>query len=493
MRLSKNNNPKLALLALMISISFSGNIFASELSGINNNSTSLKKPTEIVSSDGKINLNSSDKSLTINILPAVSLESPKISYNKYKKFNVSENGIKINNATNNPANIIITEVISAEKSNINGNISILGNNKPQLIIANPNGINCSNHCSFTNADHVSLITYPIENKTPSNHLTDNITEKHIHFKNIKQGNFTDAKTIQLLARSVKLESSQLNVNDITIAVHDTHIISNIFTTINNINASKFINIADNILQNITHAKNARITIDSDSAINSENSHYKIKNGIFNNAGILSSNKDSDYKIINGIFSNTGILSSKENSHYKIINGIFNNAGTLSSNNDSDYKIINGEFYNKGSINNTERLAIFGTNANINNQAEIKGKNNYFLIRNGKFNNNGTIQNTEITEIFADNADINNQSKIESKIGLYEIKDGTFYNSGIIDHSEKFTIEGNNAYIDNQFILISPKYDLTALESSTFLDFSLVLPHKRKSNNDIELDLSKNIM
>lgn len=205
MRLSKNNNPKLALLALIISISFSSNIFASELSGIINNSIPSKQPTEIVSSNGKVNLNSTDKPLTINILPAVSQGQFKISHNKYDKFNVSEHGIKINNATNNPANLIITEVISAEKSNINGNIAILGNNKPQLIIANPNGINCSNHCSFTNADRVSLVTYPIENKIPSNHLTDNIRGKHIHFKNIKQGKFTDAKTIQLLARSVMLE------------------------------------------------------------------------------------------------------------------------------------------------------------------------------------------------------------------------------------------------------------------------------------------------
>uniref|UniRef100_A0A3B0M6B6 Uncharacterized protein n=2 Tax=unclassified Arsenophonus TaxID=2627083 RepID=A0A3B0M6B6_9GAMM len=43
MYLSKNNNHKLNLLAL--TISFSGNIFASELSLINNNSVSLKQPT----------------------------------------------------------------------------------------------------------------------------------------------------------------------------------------------------------------------------------------------------------------------------------------------------------------------------------------------------------------------------------------------------------------------------------------------------------------
>lgn len=451
MNLSKNNNHKLALLALMISISFSRDIFASELSGINNNSIPSKQATEIVSSNGKINLNSTDKPLTINILPAVSQGQFKISHNKYDKFNISEHGIKINNATENPANLIITEVISAEKSNINGNIAILGNNKPHLIIANPNGINCSEHCSFNNVDRVSLITYPFENNIPSSYLTNNIRGKHIHFKNIKPGNFTDAKTIQLLAKSIHLESSQLNVNDITIAVHDTPVISNIFTTINNINATKFINITDDILQNIILAKNAKLTIDDHSAINSKHSHFTIKNGIFNNSGTLFSNK---------------------NSHYEI---------------------INGEFYNNGTINNTEILVVTGINASIDNQAKIKGKNSHFLIRDGKFNNNGKIKNTGLVEVFGDNAIINNQSEIESKTGLYEIKDGTFYNSGIIDHNQKVNIKANNAYVVNQFILTSAKYDLTKIKSSKLLDFSFVLPHKRNANNNIEIDLSKNIM
>lgn len=429
MCLSKNNNHKLNLLAIMVTISFSGNILASELSLINNNSALLKQPTEIISSNREIKLISADKSLTIDILPAVSEGQFKISHNKYEKFNVSEHGIKINNATNNPANLIITEVISTEKSNINGNIAILGNNKPQLIIANPNGINCSNRCSITNVNTASLIAYPFENNTSSNPLTDNTRGKHIHFKNIKQENFTDAKTIQLLARSVKLKSSQLNVNDITIAVNDT----------------------DDYLQNRIPSKNARLTIDSDSTINSKNSLFKIKNGIFNNAGTLSINK---------------------NSHYEI---------------------MNGEFYNNGTINNIEMLVITGINANIDNQSKIKAKNSHFLIRNGKFNNSGKIKNTELIEIFADNSNINNQSEIESKNGIYEIINRDFYNSGIINHTEKVIIKGNNAYINNQFILTSAKYDLIKLESSRFADFSFVLPHKRKSNNDVELDFSENVM
>ncbi|MDR5609756.1 filamentous hemagglutinin N-terminal domain-containing protein [Arsenophonus sp.] len=449
MYLSKNNNHKLNLLAL--TISFSGNIFASELSLINNNSVSLKQPTEIISSNKEINLKSTNKSLTINILPAVSKGQFKISHNIYEKFNVNEYGIKINNATNTPANLIISEVISAEKSNINGNITILGNNKPHLIIANPNGINCSNRCSMTNVNTVSLITSPFEENKPSNQLIDNMREKHIHFKNINQENFTDANKIQLLARSVKLESSQLNVNNITIAVDDNNVINNSVSPMTKLSATKAVHITDNNLQNSRPSRNARLTIDRHSAINSKHSYFKIKNGIFNNAGTLASN---------------------QNSHYEI---------------------INGKFYNNGTINNIEMLVITGINANIDNQSKIKAKNSHFLIRNGKFNNSGKIKNTELIEIFADNSNINNQAEIKSKNGIYEIKNGQFYNSGIIDHSEKMTIKGNNAYINNQFILTSAKYDLTELKSSRFVDFSFVLPHKRNSNNSIELDFSENVM
>lgn len=449
MYLSKNNNHKLNLLAL--TISFSGNIFASELSLINNNSVSLKQSTEIISSNKEINLKSANKSLTINILPAVSKGQFKISHNIYEKFNVNEHGIKINNATNNPANLIISEVISAEKSNINGNITILGNNKPHLIIANPNGINCSNRCSMTNVNTVSLITSPFEENKPSNQLIDNMREKHIHFKNINQEKFTDAKTIQLLARSIELESSQLNVNNITIAVHDTDVINSGVIPMTNINATNAVHINDNNLQNQIPSRNARLTIDRHSAINSKNSRFKIENGIFNNAGTLASN---------------------QNSHYEI---------------------INGKFYNNGTINNIEMLVITGINANIDNQSKINGKSSYFLIRNGKFNNNGKIESSKLVEIFSDNSDINNKSMIESKNGVYEIKNGQFYNSGIIDHTKKVTIKGNNAYINNQFILTSAKYDLTKLESSRFVDFSFVLPLKRQSNNDVELDFSENLM
>ncbi|SPP31792.1 hypothetical protein ARAF_1450 [Arsenophonus endosymbiont of Aleurodicus floccissimus] len=342
-------------------------------------------------------------------------------------------------------------MISAEKSNINGNITILNNNKPHSIIANPNVIHCSNRCSITNINTISLITSAFEENRHSNQLIENIREKHIHFKNIKQKNFTNADKIKLLARSVKLESRKLNINNITITVDDKNVINNSDITMTKLNGIKAFHLTDNNLQNSIPSRNARLTIDHNSAINSKYSSFKIENGIFNNAG------------------------------------------TLASNQDSHYKIINGEFYNNGTINNIEMLVITGINANIDNQSKIKAKNNYFLIKNGKFNNRGKIKNTELIEIFADNSNINNQSEIKSKNGIDEIKNGQFYNSDIIDHSEKMTINGNNDYINNQFILTSAKYDLTELKFSNFLNFSFVLPYKRNSNNNVELDFSDNVM
>ncbi|MFV9996925.1 MAG: filamentous hemagglutinin N-terminal domain-containing protein [Arsenophonus endosymbiont of Dermacentor nuttalli] len=84
-----------------------------------------------------------------------------ISSNFHEYFNVDKQDIKINNDVKKPAKIIINQVISREKSIIKGNIEILGNTKPYFIIANPNGIDCSDHYSISNANTATLTTNKI--------------------------------------------------------------------------------------------------------------------------------------------------------------------------------------------------------------------------------------------------------------------------------------------------------------------------------------------
>ncbi|OAT36747.1 filamentous hemagglutinin N-terminal domain-containing protein [Proteus myxofaciens] len=85
-----------------------------------------------------------------------------VSHIYYDKFNVASEGIEFANESAG-ASLIINEVVSEVKSIIAGDIDIKGE-KAQLIIANPNGIDCINDCSFSNLDKVIFITGSSKNK-----------------------------------------------------------------------------------------------------------------------------------------------------------------------------------------------------------------------------------------------------------------------------------------------------------------------------------------
>ena len=97
-----------------------------------------------------------------------------ISHNVYGSLNVDKNGLIFNNSqasvnsvlagqingnsnlTSGAAKIILNEVTSNNKSNLNGVMEVAGS-KAHLIIANPNGISCQG-CGFINTDKVTITT-----------------------------------------------------------------------------------------------------------------------------------------------------------------------------------------------------------------------------------------------------------------------------------------------------------------------------------------------
>lgn len=110
-------------------------------------------------------------------IPKINITTPQsgVSHNKFKQFNVSPNGLILNNSkiggtsriggaiVGNPnlvdsgsANVIINEVTGDTDSQLKGAIEVFGT-RADVILANPNGVIC-NGCAFLNTGRATLTT-----------------------------------------------------------------------------------------------------------------------------------------------------------------------------------------------------------------------------------------------------------------------------------------------------------------------------------------------
>ncbi|WP_020210961.1 hemagglutinin repeat-containing protein [Gilvimarinus chinensis] len=114
---------------------------------------------------------SSNGTLVVDIAEA---SAAGVSHNRYQNFNVDENGLILNNSTapvltqlggwtdgnrnltGGLANIILTEVTGASRSNLLGHIEVAGQ-AAEFVLANQNGITCDG-CGFINIPRATLVT-----------------------------------------------------------------------------------------------------------------------------------------------------------------------------------------------------------------------------------------------------------------------------------------------------------------------------------------------
>lgn len=157
---------------------------------------------------------------TVTISPAKN----GISHIYYNKFNVSPEGIKLNNQYAQ-ADLIINEVVLEQKSQLNGNIRVT-DKKANLIIANPQGIDCIN-CSFSGVNEVKLISgssnqkygnifYIAENNS-INFSFDNI-EKNNHLEFSLGKDISSGKKIHIISNDVNILRGYLNSKQLTFEI-----------------------------------------------------------------------------------------------------------------------------------------------------------------------------------------------------------------------------------------------------------------------------------
>ncbi|MBS3831230.1 two-partner secretion domain-containing protein [Proteus mirabilis] len=174
--------PSLNLLVISISFAFMHN------SAVANNVIvdAGKSANTTVSKNG-------DGSETIYIDKANDIH---LSVNYFEQFNVGKKGVNIDNSEVK-AKVILNEVTSKKTSSLKGKISVLGQNA-ELIIANPNGIDCYG-CQFSGSDKVMLISGKLDSITGKKiYLSDG----YVNLKNVN--NFNEEQTINVFSNRINI-------------------------------------------------------------------------------------------------------------------------------------------------------------------------------------------------------------------------------------------------------------------------------------------------
>ena len=147
-----------------------------------------------------------------------------LSHNVYNSYNVETKGLVLNNGNNSqmnrqsqlagqvPANlnlvqeakVILNEVVSTNRSALNGFTEVLGG-RADVIVANPNGISC-NGCGFINTDRATLTT-GMPNIAGDGSLTGFTVNRGDVLIQGLGANASTQQIFDIVARSVKIDAN----------------------------------------------------------------------------------------------------------------------------------------------------------------------------------------------------------------------------------------------------------------------------------------------
>ncbi|CAM3927461.1 filamentous hemagglutinin N-terminal domain-containing protein [Rahnella bruchi] len=173
----------------------------------------------------------------ITVIDINKANSNGISHNIYDKFNVGNEGLIFNNSQNGAntvlagqiggntnlstgaASVILNEVQSRNRSDLNGLMEVAGS-KAQLIIANPSGISC-NSCGFINTESVTLTTGKPDMK---NGMLEGYS---VNGGDIKvNGKLTSDSPTAILARSAVINGTVAANKELTVVLGNNYVATN---------------------------------------------------------------------------------------------------------------------------------------------------------------------------------------------------------------------------------------------------------------------------
>ena len=421
----------------------------------------------------------------VQILHIAAPNSRGLSHNKFKDFNVGQDGLIINNSgstgvsvlggailknsnlkAGEEASLILNEVTGVSKSNLNGFTEIFGK-KANYVVANPNGISCSG-CGFINTNRVTLTTGRPELE---NGFLRNLNVEGGEISVVGDGlNSENVNYFEIISRTAKLQG-QINAKELSVVTgrndydyetkqvtakpdngEEKPSLSIDASSLGSIYAGriKLVSTEAGVGVNVPNymaASASDIVIDSKGNLTYKSMaaegaiSLKATNKIEGHGSVIANGavdviaKDIELKTGSQLMAGGNItLSADSILNYGDVVG-YNNVNVASKNITSSGKInaskdlvIDG----LGTITNNGQL-VAGQNANINydqilNSGTIFATNSVSLV-SSTLNNNGDISSSGNTIIFADNVANSSIGQILAQNALTLIGSGTLTNDG----------------------------------------------------------------
>lgn len=172
-----------------------------------------------------------------NGVPVINIATPNasgLSHNQYQNYNVGQEGLILNNATdrltqtqlggliqNNPnlkagqeARAIINEVVGANRSQLQGYTEVAGK-AANVMVANPYGITC-NGCGFINTPNVTLTTGKPQLDTQGNLQSLDVTKGAISIEG-KGLDGSQADAVSIIARATEINAG-IHARDLNVTL-----------------------------------------------------------------------------------------------------------------------------------------------------------------------------------------------------------------------------------------------------------------------------------